>query len=283
MIDAARAAGVRRFIHVSSLAAREPELSDYGWSKARVGAPRRRLGPRLDDPAAAGDLRPRRPRDVRIVQDGPPRPRRAAAQGPLLGPPCRGSLPADPRPARRARHDPPDLRARRRPRRRLGPPPFRPHPGPRSSASAPPTVAMPKPVMRRRRQGRPAGPPRQGQADPGPGPLFLPSRLGRRRRGAPAGRLWTAGDPHRRPASRTTADWYRRRGLAALEPQTRSAQFGDEGGEAGDQADAGRCGRHSRAAGISCARAPGRSGRCRAASPGRRRFVVCDRLDHRGR
>ncbi len=35
MVEAAKAAGVRRFIHVSSLAAREPELSDYGWSKAR--------------------------------------------------------------------------------------------------------------------------------------------------------------------------------------------------------------------------------------------------------
>src|SRR3954462_770091 len=35
IIDAARKAGVKRFIHVSSLAAREPELSDYGWSKAR--------------------------------------------------------------------------------------------------------------------------------------------------------------------------------------------------------------------------------------------------------
>ena len=35
MIDAARKAGVKRFIHVSSLAAREPELSDYGWSKAK--------------------------------------------------------------------------------------------------------------------------------------------------------------------------------------------------------------------------------------------------------
>jgi nucleoside-diphosphate-sugar epimerase len=34
MIDAARAAGVRRFVHVSSLAAREPDLSLYGWSKA---------------------------------------------------------------------------------------------------------------------------------------------------------------------------------------------------------------------------------------------------------
>jgi uncharacterized protein YbjT (DUF2867 family) len=35
MVEAAKAAGVKRFIHVSSLAAREPELSDYGWSKAR--------------------------------------------------------------------------------------------------------------------------------------------------------------------------------------------------------------------------------------------------------
>jgi uncharacterized protein YbjT (DUF2867 family) len=35
MVDAARGAGVRRFIHISSLAAREPDLSDYGWSKAK--------------------------------------------------------------------------------------------------------------------------------------------------------------------------------------------------------------------------------------------------------
>lgn len=34
VVDAATAAGVRRFIHVSSLAAREPGLSHYGWSKA---------------------------------------------------------------------------------------------------------------------------------------------------------------------------------------------------------------------------------------------------------
>jgi uncharacterized protein YbjT (DUF2867 family) len=34
MIAAAEQAGVRRFVHVSSLAAREPDLSDYGWSKA---------------------------------------------------------------------------------------------------------------------------------------------------------------------------------------------------------------------------------------------------------
>lgn len=35
VVEAAKAAGARRFIHVSSLAAREPELSNYGWSKAR--------------------------------------------------------------------------------------------------------------------------------------------------------------------------------------------------------------------------------------------------------
>ena len=34
MLAAAQAAGVQRFVHVSSLAAREPGLSDYGWSKA---------------------------------------------------------------------------------------------------------------------------------------------------------------------------------------------------------------------------------------------------------
>ena len=36
MIEAARSAGVRRFIHVSSLAAREPDLSAYGWSKCEA-------------------------------------------------------------------------------------------------------------------------------------------------------------------------------------------------------------------------------------------------------
>ena len=33
VIDAMRRRGIRRLIHVSSLAAREPQLSDYGWSK----------------------------------------------------------------------------------------------------------------------------------------------------------------------------------------------------------------------------------------------------------
>jgi uncharacterized protein YbjT (DUF2867 family) len=37
-VAAARTAGVTRFVHVSSLAAREPGLSDYGWSKAGAEA-----------------------------------------------------------------------------------------------------------------------------------------------------------------------------------------------------------------------------------------------------
>ncbi len=36
VIAAARDAGVKRFIHVSSLSAREPSLSNYGWSKAEA-------------------------------------------------------------------------------------------------------------------------------------------------------------------------------------------------------------------------------------------------------
>lgn len=34
MIDAATGAGIQRFVHVSSIAGREPLLSNYGWSKA---------------------------------------------------------------------------------------------------------------------------------------------------------------------------------------------------------------------------------------------------------
>lgn len=46
VLAAARAGGVARFVHVSSLAAREPALSDYGWSKAE--AERRVEGSGLD-------------------------------------------------------------------------------------------------------------------------------------------------------------------------------------------------------------------------------------------
>ena len=38
VVDASKSEGVRRFIHVSSLSAREPALSNYGWSKAEAEA-----------------------------------------------------------------------------------------------------------------------------------------------------------------------------------------------------------------------------------------------------
>lgn len=38
ILAATQAAGVERFVHVSSLAAREPALSNYGWSKAEAEA-----------------------------------------------------------------------------------------------------------------------------------------------------------------------------------------------------------------------------------------------------
>lgn len=36
MVEAAKASGIKRFVHVSSLSAREPELSVYGWSKRQA-------------------------------------------------------------------------------------------------------------------------------------------------------------------------------------------------------------------------------------------------------
>jgi uncharacterized protein YbjT (DUF2867 family) len=36
MVEAAHSEGIQRFIHVSSLSAREPDLSSYGWSKAKA-------------------------------------------------------------------------------------------------------------------------------------------------------------------------------------------------------------------------------------------------------
>src|SRR3546814_3072231 len=38
VVDAARNAGITRFVHVSSLAARAPAPSNYGWSKERAEA-----------------------------------------------------------------------------------------------------------------------------------------------------------------------------------------------------------------------------------------------------
>jgi UDP-glucose 4-epimerase len=65
MLAAAKEAGIKRFVHVSSLAAKHPELSMYGASKMRAAG--RHLDARLDDHPPAGCLWPGRYRGVRYV------------------------------------------------------------------------------------------------------------------------------------------------------------------------------------------------------------------------
>ena len=122
-------------------------------------------------------------------------------QRPLLGHPCRGSVPADPRRARRARHaigetyEPDDGVddgwEHRHFARTLG----------RVFGKRAATVAMPRVVMHGAVADRPAGPARQGQADPRPGALFLPSRLGRHGRAPAAREAVDARRSARRPGS----------------------------------------------------------------------------------
>ena len=69
MLAAATAAGTQRFIHVSSLAAREPAVALRRLEGQGRGAGQR-LRPRLGNRPAARGLRPRRPRDARAVPDG---------------------------------------------------------------------------------------------------------------------------------------------------------------------------------------------------------------------
>lgn len=84
VVDAAARAGAARFIHVSSLAAREPALSNYGWSKAGAEAVVRTA------PMPAVIVRPPGvygPRDADMLEAF----RMAAAGWMLLPPPGRGS------------------------------------------------------------------------------------------------------------------------------------------------------------------------------------------------
>lgn len=79
VLAAARGAGVARFVHVSSLAAREPQLSDYGASKAGAEAAVRASGMRhviVRPPAIYG------PRDTEMLELF-----RAAARGLVPMPP----------------------------------------------------------------------------------------------------------------------------------------------------------------------------------------------------
>ncbi len=193
MLAAATAGGVRRFVHVSSLAAREPALSLYGASKARAEELVESCG--LDwaivrPPAVYG------PGDKETLELF-----RMARRGLVLLPP-RGRVSlihvADLARLLLA------LTARGTPKRRViepddgtpggwshkafaqgagagGRPPHR---QPVDAASAAPA----------RRPDRPPGPPRPRQADPRPRRLLQPPRLGRDLRPLPAARAVAPAD-----------------------------------------------------------------------------------------
>ena len=114
MLAAATAGGVHRFVHVSSLAAREPKLSLYGASKARAEEPGRTLRPRLGDGPPAGGLWPRRQGNSRAVPDGQARADGGAAARPAVADPRRRSRAA----LARARRSGRAFRHRHRSRRR---------------------------------------------------------------------------------------------------------------------------------------------------------------------
>ena len=223
MVDAARGAGVRRFIHISSLAAREPELSDYGWSKARserVVAASGLDWTILRPPAIYG------PGDRETFELF-----KMARRG-LVALPPKGRFsvihvedlcPADPRPASPRRtplgetYEPDDGTAEGWDHRHFARTLSRMF-GKRAA-----TIAMPKAVMqgaaRVDRLVRRA----QGQADARPGPLFLPSRLGGHRRSA--ARPQRSGPPRSAPppASRRRRSGIRSRAGCARTQMKRSA------------------------------------------------------------
>ena len=201
-------AGVERFVHVSSLAAREPGLSLYGASKARSEALVDGVAAVERDRPPARGLWPRRPRDARTVQDG------AGAGWSLLPPAGKLSLihvddlarlllalaASEPNIARRAR---------RRPPRRLDPPRVRRGAWPRrsgaASAPSPPRAALLRLAARadtlvRGRKAKLTARPRR---------LFLPPRLDRRRPTAPRRRACGRPQIDTEQGLAATARWYR--------------------------------------------------------------------------
>jgi len=89
ILDAAKIEGVKRFLHVSSLSAKQPQLSDYGGSKFRA---EKLVGTSmLDWTTPPRRLWPRRYRDAGPVPHGPARRCDHAATGPRVIHPCCGS------------------------------------------------------------------------------------------------------------------------------------------------------------------------------------------------
>ena len=263
MIDAARQAGVRRFVHISSLAAREPELSDYGWSKARSERVVAASG--LDwtivrPPAVYGPGDRETFELFKMARRGfvalPPRGRFSVIHVDDLARLILAVLDAPE--TYGETYEPDDGTengwSHRHFARTLG----------RLFGKRAATVAMPKVVMQGaarvdrlvRRDKAKLTPDRvryfchpdwvvTAQARP-PATLWRP-------RSAPP------------PASRQTAEWYRAQGWHARNDEVLDRRRP----RSSRPARPGRSDRHSRASGTSCAGAPARSGRCRAPSSGR--------------
>ena len=197
VVDAARKAGVRRFIHFSSLAAREPELSAYGWSKMKSEKLVAASGLNwtiLRPPAVYGPGDKETLELFRMARRGvvalPPRGHFSVIHVEDL---CRLVLALLDEPDTWGEtYEPDDGRVggweHRHFARTLGRLRQARRHGRHAQAGDAP-----------RRGARPHRPPQQGQADAGPGPLFLPPGLGGGRGAAPAGAFVGAGgeDPHR--------------------------------------------------------------------------------------
>jgi len=209
IVAATRSAGIRRFVQVSSLAARAPALSNYGWSKAEaetcvaasgldwtIVRPPAIFGPRDHDlldvfKAARSGYVPMPPAGTRVsllyVED---------LTALLLALAEHGT-------GRRYAQGLGQSRLRARDRRR----------GRQIGDAAVDAACRPVAGVGR----RPSRPARQGQADARPGPLFLPPRLGLAH--AAAGHALDALGPD--PAGAGANRGVVSRGRAAIAPKSR--------------------------------------------------------------
>ena len=214
MLAAATAGGVRRFVHVSSLAAREPKLSLYGGSKARAEELVHSSG--LDwaivrPPAVYGPGDKETLELFRMAKLGlmlmPPKGRVSVIHADDLA----RLLLALAGPAAPVEH--PD-RGRRRQARRLDPPRVRPRA--RRRRSAPGRRSSPRPASC---SASPPAPTNCCAAQKAKLTVDRAAYFSHRNwvssPSAPARRsLWQPQDRHCSRASRTTADWYREQRLA---------------------------------------------------------------------
>ena len=199
----------------SSMSPRSPRasrsLSLYGASKARSEELVAGSRPRLGDRPPAGRLWPGDHETLELFKMAKRGADPAAAEGPAVADPRRRSCAAAARAGRKRTRRTRKCSSPTTAARAAGPIASSPALG-RAVGRRSGVPGHAPPAAPPRRRARPAGPPRQGQADPRPRRLFLPPRLGRQPvRGAPARDVW-------RPEIATeqglaqTALWYRSEG-----------------------------------------------------------------------